>query len=134
MSKSELAADACIFFSDSPVDISRKVSRAVTDNLEGISYDPISRPGISSLIYLMSILSNISIESLANSYSQTKEFGAFKRDIAELVNQLVGPIRERYLYFMNNLELVVNILEEGEKYAREIAAENYVTIRNQLFS
>lgn len=82
----------------------------------------------------MSILRNVSIESLTESYAQAKNFGVFKSEIAELVNQLVRPIREKYLYFIDNLEVVADILEKSERHAREIASENYATIREELFS
>ncbi|VDN43705.1 unnamed protein product [Dibothriocephalus latus] len=56
MSKSQGPEAGTIWLTDTPDVIRRKVGRAQTDSLRGVSYDPVARPGIANLIQLYSAL------------------------------------------------------------------------------
>ncbi|VEL23638.1 unnamed protein product [Protopolystoma xenopodis] len=58
MSKSYGGADdaGTIWLTDDPDQLSRKVSRALTDSQPGVSYDPVGRPGLANLIRILAAL------------------------------------------------------------------------------
>ncbi|KAL1302582.1 hypothetical protein AAFC00_002960 [Neodothiora populina] len=99
MSKSHPNPKSRILLTDSREEIRKKLRVAVTDSIEGASYDPVQRPGVSNLIEIAFNLQNQSEASSPEDYARDLEgvsLKALKDHVTEAVDQHIGPIRERF--------------------------------------
>ena len=121
MSKSDPHQDACIFLTDDPDTIRRKISRAVTDSSSCIAFDEVNRPGISALITLFALAIDAPVEQVVAMYSSETKFSRFKSDLADVLIEMFLPIRMKYNVIIQDLTDVEKILLEGAELARTIA-------------
>ena len=70
MSKSADSDAGCVMMLDSPADIMRKFKRAVTDSDSEVRYDPIGKPGVSSLLDILAAATGQSAADAAGGYTQ----------------------------------------------------------------
>ncbi|GAM88432.1 hypothetical protein ANO11243_064650 [Dothideomycetidae sp. 11243] len=104
MSKSHPNPKSRIQLTDSRDDIHKKIKVALTDSVEGVTYDPDTRPGVSNLLELLYHLSPSEVSSPA---ALVKDFEgmslkALKTRVAEKVDETVAPIRDRYERIMSD--------------------------------
>lgn len=116
MSKSDPNRKAFITLLDEPKQIEKKIKSAVTDSDGIVKFDRETKPGVSNLLSIYSILANRTIEELELQY-EGKGYGEFKADLAEVVIQALAPIQERYRNLVDSQELD-DILDEGAEKAR----------------
>lgn len=69
MSKSDPDEKSRILITDQPKQILDKVKKAITDFTSAVTYDPTTRPGVSNLISIHSLMSGQSIEQIVNDAS-----------------------------------------------------------------
>lgn len=55
-----------------------------------------------------------------------------KRKLFEKINEIILPMRERYNYYMDNPDIVDEILENGAEEARKIAKKTIKTIKQAI--
>ena len=55
-----------------------------------------------------------------------------KKELFEMANSYLKPMRDKYNYYMENFDEVIKLLEEGEKKAREIAKETLARVRKSV--
>lgn len=99
MSKSHPNSKSRIILTDSREDISKKVRVALTDSIEGVTYDPASRPGVSNLVEIAFNLQGH--ESATSPAEYARDFDglslkALKDRVAGVVDDHLAPIRDRY--------------------------------------
>lgn len=99
MSKSHPNPKSRILLTDSNAAIKSKINAAVTDSIDGIAYDPQTRPGVSNLIDLLYHTGAEdgydSQEALARDMEGVS-LRALKEKVAESLDQQLRPVRERY--------------------------------------
>ncbi|KAI6046725.1 tryptophanyl-tRNA synthetase [Pisolithus marmoratus] len=94
MSKSSPDTASRILLTDTASQIKSKIRAAVTDSISGITYDPVSRPGISNLLTILAACTESGVHDIAGMYA-TKGHGQLKTDVADAVEELVkGPRSE----------------------------------------
>ncbi|OMJ18352.1 Tryptophan-tRNA ligase, partial [Smittium culicis] len=125
MSKSDKDKRSCILLTDDPKTISSKLSKATTDSIREIYYDPVNRPGVSSLLEIYSAFdANCNDPSHA---AQTVFKGlnnqALKTATAELLISHLAPIQDNYSRIIKDKGYVLSALENGEEFARESSAK-----------
>ena len=110
-----------IFLMDDIEVAKKKIISAKTDSLNKIHFDEDNQPGISNLMSIMSKITNESFESIEKRY-EGKGYGEFKKEVAELVANLLSDIQSKYHKY-NNETLLNQILEKGAQKARLVAKD-----------
>ncbi len=59
-------------------------------------------------------------------------YGDAKKKLFELANEYLTPMREKYNYYKNHKQEVIEILENGAKKAKEIAKETILLVRENI--
>ncbi|GAA9107744.1 tryptophan--tRNA ligase [Helicobacter pylori] len=121
MSKSHQGANHAIFLLDEPDIIVRKIKKAATDSTGVIAFDE-KREGVFNLLNIYMLLSNESPENIEERF-KNKGYGDFKKELAEVVIQVLKPIQERYKEISD--DEVKAVLNGGAKKARPLAQATY---------
>jgi tryptophanyl-tRNA synthetase len=119
MSKSVPAG--CVFLLDDDKTLTKKIKSAVTDSEREIRYDPATKPGVSNLLSIQQALTGRSIGELETSY-QGRGYGDLKGDTAEVVVDVVRPIRERVNELLADTAELRRLMTIGAHRARATAA------------
>lgn len=130
MSKSSENVKGVIFMLDEEEVIRKKIMSATTDSEMSVKYDLENKPGISNLITIYSVLSNLSISEVEDKFKDTK-YGEFKKEVADLVISVVKPIQDKYYEIINSPELNI-ILDNGRDITSKIAKEKYLKLKNAM--
>ncbi len=128
MSKSDPSPASRIELHDSPSEIRKKIRRAVTDSGAEVRYDEESKPAISNLLTIYSLMSGRSIPEIEEQYTG-KGYGAFKGELADLVVEQLAPLQQRLRELTEAPSEVVRILGEGAAQARDMASAKMERVR-----
>lgn len=139
MSKSHPNPKSRVLLTDSKETIKAKLKAAVTDSLDGISYDPDNRPGVSNLLDLI-YHSEGHADSSTHGSGQAalaKEMDGMslrlvKERAAKAVNDVVSPIRERYAEIIGQQEYLDEAAAAGAFKAQINAAETMQKVRKAI--
>jgi tryptophanyl-tRNA synthetase len=107
---------------EEPDAIAKKVKKAVTDADGIVAYDPVNKPGVSSLLDLLAAATNGSPATLAEQYTR---YGDLKNDVAEALIALISPMRERYFALMSDETELRMLLARGAEKADSVASATY---------
>jgi len=121
MSKSDANLKASIFLTDTDDEIRNKIRRAVTDSGTDIRYDEQLRPGISNLMTLLHIATDVSFADIESQFADSTGYAPFKEAVGEAVASYVRPIREKYLALRADEEALMSVARVGAERARERA-------------
>ena len=110
-----------IFLMDNVETAKKKIMSAKTDSLGIVHFDEENQPGISNLMSILSKITSESFESIEARY-KGKGYGEFKREVAEVVANLLNEIQLRFKKF-NDRNLLDEILSSGAKQAQVVANE-----------
>jgi len=130
MSKSDENQGGFIAILDEPTVIRKKISRAVTDSLNSVRYNPEEQPAISNLLTIYSLFAEKSIQEIEQLY-EGKGYGAFKKDLAEVVVEALTPIQTRYKELRESDELL-QILRQGAVKAAERANQKVNEVKERM--
>jgi len=122
MSKSIASPLGRIDLFEEPDAIAKKVKKAVTDADGIVAYDPVNKPGVSSLLDLLAAATNGSPATLAEQYTR---YGDLKNDVAEALIALISPMRERYFALMSDETELRMLLARGAEKADSVASATY---------
>lgn len=130
MSKSD-GKDACIGLFDEPQELKNKILKAVTDTGKEIIYDLKKKPGISNLLTLYSLFSNIEIKE-AETQFKGKGYSILKNSLAELLENKLAPIRAKKKELESRDLFVQEIVRQGQKKAGIIAQNTMREVREKV--
>lgn len=130
MSKSEENPQGSIALLDDINVIRKKIMGATTDSEMRIVYDMDNKPGISNLINIATSLSDYSKEDIEKMF-EGKNYGEFKRFVADIVCDEISKIQEKYNELINS-DILDKILDEGIKESRKLAKEKYDLLREKV--
>lgn len=133
MSKSALDPRSRILLTDNTSEVQQKIKRAVTDSINGITYDPNSRPGVSNLIEIYAHMQGREdFEHVANEF-EGLTMKVFKERVAECVNENLEGVRKGYMQISGEGDgFLEKIMREGSHKAAESAEETMVSVRRVL--
>ena len=121
----------CLYLSDSPQIIRRKIQSAVTDSYKNIVYDFEKRPAISNLILIYSEFSGIPIPDAVEKF-KSANYADFKKDLAEVVIKALKPIQEKRNKIATNEDKVFEILSKGAKKAEVVARQTMDQVKEKV--
>jgi tryptophanyl-tRNA synthetase len=130
MSKSIGGPNSCIFLTDEPSVIARKIKRAVTDSGSVVEAAP-DKPALRNLLTIYSLFSGEPIPEIEQRY-EGKGYGAFKSDLADVVVAALSPIQQRLSELNADPGIAISILNGGADRAREVAERTMVRVRERM--
>lgn len=135
MSKSHELARSRILLSDSREEISSKFRTALTDSVEGISYEPQRRPGVSNLVEIISHLDEQgrSCQEVAEDFKDST-LRVLKERAALVVDEHFRPIREKYEQLLGEAHGrgLDEIAARGAERASTTARETMEDVRSAI--
>ena len=123
MSKSSENKKGVIMLLDEPEVIRKKIMGATTDSEMSIKYDPENKPGVSNLITLYHVFTDMSIEDIEKHF-EGANYGTLKKEVADVIIENVTKIQKRYYEIINSDE-IDKILDEGREKTLKIAEAKY---------
>ena len=128
MSKSDPSDNSRINLTDDADTIASKIKKAKSDMLEGVTYDPTTRPEASNLLNIYASLANVPRKEAEERF-RTSSFSAFKNELADVAVSALSPITAKMRVLMDDPESIDGFLQAGAERAQEIAAKNMAEIK-----
>ena len=122
MSKSDPSDFSRILLTDDDDTISAKIRKAKSDSelIPSSKDDLQNKPECLNLINILSATTNQSTDQVLGNYAG-KEYSALKKDLADSLIQVIGPIRGEINNLLNNQDELNVILVDGTEKAAAIA-------------
>ncbi|HEX3592466.1 MAG TPA: tryptophan--tRNA ligase [Pseudonocardiaceae bacterium] len=118
MAKSAQDAAGVIFLLDPPDLVRRKVSRAVTDAVGHVAYEPETQPGVANLLEILAACTDTVPDKAAVGIP---DYATLKNEVADAVIAELGPVRERTMELLADPAELDRIRAAGADRARERA-------------
>ena len=115
MSKSDENLNNLIAILDSADIVKRKIKRAVTDSGSEVKMDK-SRPGISNLVQLYSLITDLSVKEVESQFSG-KMYSDFKTDLGNVIAEFLEPIQNKYNEISKDKAYLESVLAKGAENA-----------------
>jgi tryptophanyl-tRNA synthetase len=128
MSKS-LGTAGAILLAETEAQTRKKIMRAVTDSGTEVRASA-EKPGVTNLLDLLSAVTGSDIGELEGRYSG-RGYGDFKADIAEAVNGVLRPVRDRYAELRADPASIAEALRKGADRARQVASATMEVVRDR---
>lgn len=119
MSKSDANALGSLYMIDTPDVLSKKIMSAVTDSGSEVKRGE-DKKGVTNLINIMCAVSDRTPESVEEEFAG-KQYGVFKRAVADAVIARFDPIRQKYEEFMKDKPYLESVLRAGAEQAQRRA-------------
>lgn len=121
-----------IYLSDPAEEVNQKIRKAVTDPSRVSVKDP-GHPEICTVAKYHEVFNKGEYEDICDR-CRSAQIGcvACKTRLAEKVNELLDPFREKRAYYENNKTLVRDILMSGTKKANEIGNETVRKVKDAM--
>jgi tryptophanyl-tRNA synthetase len=131
MSKSSSSPQGIVDVLEEPGSIRRKIGRAVTDAGTEVRADEEAKPGVTNLLRIYSALTGETVPSLEQRYAGAG-YGAFKKDLGEVVVAAFAPIRERTEKMLADEAQLDRLLAHGAARARQVAGPTMTTVKDRM--
>jgi len=131
MSKSSSAPHGIVDVLEDPASVRKKIARAVTDLGSEVKADEENKPGVTNLLRIYSALTGQTVPDLEERYAGSG-YGAFKKDLAEVVVESLAPIRERTEKMLADEAELDRLLADGAARAGEVARATMALVRERV--
>lgn len=111
----------------------RLLRGAKTDSERLITYDPVNRPEVSSLVLLASLCEGRDPYEVADEIGSAGA-GALKKHVTDAVNDHLAPIRARRAEYARDRTYIRQVLREGNDRANTIAERTLDEVRGVMGS
>jgi tryptophanyl-tRNA synthetase len=128
MSKTGSSPKGLIDLMQDPAKIAKNIRSAVTDTDGEVRYDPETKPGVSNLLVIHSVLSGTPVEEVAASFAG-RGYGDLKKEVADVVVDRLTPFQERMAELLDDPAELDRILADGADRAREVARATMARVR-----
>lgn len=130
MSKTD-SAQSYISLFDNPNEIEKKIKTAQTDSRKEIEYNLKTKPGISNLLTIYGLFSELSIKEIEKEF-KNKDYKFFKEKLSQVLIEKLEPFRIKRKELELRHGLLENILEQGRKKAQIIAQKTIHQVRKNM--
>jgi tryptophanyl-tRNA synthetase len=111
-----------IRLADDPKEILRSFKRAVTDSGNEISFsDDPERAGVNNLLSIYKSVTGKPVAEVEADFGDARGYGDLKTRVAEVVIEMVSPLRLRYEQLMEDPAEMDRLLARGAEQARAVA-------------
>ena len=119
MSKSTAAENSKIMLDDEPEKAAKKIVSATTDSLGKIKFDMWGQPGISNLLQIEALISDVPLQDVISTWAGETRYGDLKKKVAASVSSMLTVFQNQ----LSNItdEQVHTLFASGEAYANEVA-------------
>ena len=131
MSKSASSPSGIVELLDQPAASAKKIRSAVTDTGREIVFDPDNKPGISNLLTIYAGVTGRSMDDLQDAYAG-HGYGDLKKDLADVIVDLVTPIRDRTSEWLESPGRLADVLAHGAERARSVAEKTLATVYDRI--
>ncbi len=131
MSKSAADPKGLVNLMDDDSTIMKKIKSAVTDTDASIRVDWENKPGVSNLLSIHSSISGESLVSLEERFAGAG-YGVLKGEVADVVINALGPIRDRANDLMSDPTELDKLLASGAEKARAVAEQTLATVYDRI--
>lgn len=107
------------------------IRRAPTDSGRRITYDPVARPAVATLLDLLAAVSGADPHRLADEIGDGGA-GRLKQVLTEAVNELLRPVRRRRAGLADDTSHLDGVLDAGNARARRLADRTLATVHDLL--
>lgn len=128
MSKTGSSPKGLIDLMEDPARIAKNIRSAVTDTDGEVRYDPKTKPGVSNLLVIHSVLSGTPVEEVAASFAG-RGYGDLKKEVADVVLDRLTPFQQRMTELLDDPAELDRILADGADRAREVAQATMARVR-----
>ena len=133
----------CIYLSDTPKEVAKKVKSMYTDPLHLNISDPGHLERNCPFIYLDAFCNDKDFSKYCPDYQSLQEMkdhytrgglgdGTVKKTLIAVLEETLAPIRERRHEFEKDIPAVFDILKRGSEAAREVAAATLDDVRRAM--
>ena len=125
--------DNAIYLSETPEEISQKVSQMITDPQRARRSDP-GNPDVCNVYAFHQLYTDKATVDEIDMQCRTAQIGCVdcKRIMSKNLIQALAPIREKRIHYESNLDLVENIIRDGCDRARGVAMQTMQEVRTAL--
>jgi tryptophanyl-tRNA synthetase len=107
----------------------KKINRLVTDS-KGIDEPKGTDNAVFELYALFA--NKQQTEAFKQQLESGISWGQAKKELFNLANSVLAPLREKYNYYMQNKHLIDEILQKGQQKAREVASETLIRVKKAI--
>jgi tryptophanyl-tRNA synthetase len=112
----------CLYLTDSPEIIEKKIRSAVTDSGSEIAFDPKNKPAIANLLLIYSEMSDTSIKDIVKNY-RGASYKEFKENMAKEISSSLSDFRARRTAIAGDPKKVREVFLAGAHKASLVASE-----------
>ena len=131
MSKSAADPKGLVNLMDESSAIVKKIKSAVTDTEGVIKFNRETKPGVSNLLGIFSLITGESILSLENRF-EGAGYGALKGELADALVAHIEPIRDRATELLSDPAELDRLLAKGAAQANELAEQTLATVYDRV--
>lgn len=121
----------CVMLLDEPKKIAKKIKSAVTDSETVVRFDPETKPGVSNLLTILSVLGGQSIPDLEKHYEGSM-YGPLKVDVADAVVEFATAYQARTNEFLDDRAELRRMMDFGAQKARAVASQTLATVYERV--
>ena len=131
MSKSAADPKGLINLMDDNSQITKKIKSAVTDTEGSVRFDRESKPGVSNLLGIFSLITGDSVAALEARFAG-QGYGALKGELADALVAHIEPIRDRANELLTDPAELDRLLAEGADRANELAEQTLAKVYERI--
>jgi tryptophanyl-tRNA synthetase len=121
----------CLYLTDSPETIKKKIRSAVTDSGTEIVYNPKNKPALANLILIYSEITGTKIDDIVKEHTSSG-YAKFKDALAIAVSDSLAPFRDKRAEIASNPKRVREMLMAGAEKARAIAKKTLQEVKEKM--
>ena len=121
----------CLYLTDSPEIVRKKIRSALTDSGTEIIYDPKNKPALANLLLIYSEMSGLPINDIVKSHKGAS-YKEFKDNMATAISTALTAFQEKRAEIASDPAKVKNVLKEGAEKARVTASKTLREVKTKM--